>query len=122
MRGVALPGRRTEGALGGQPARQPLPKGAPGPYAVAVGGDQGSACAPSFLSVAVTTSADALALSVQVAYLHCEIPAAVIVIYRQTRTRQASLTSRFRIHTATSPADLHTSLGHLPHLHTYRVR
>lgn len=61
-------------------------------------------------------------LPVQAAYLHREIPAAVIVVHRQTRARHASLTSRCRIHTAASPADLHTSLCHRSHLHPYGVR
>ncbi|MFI6732491.1 hypothetical protein ACIBI9_06095 [Nonomuraea sp. NPDC050451] len=93
-----------------------LSEGASGPCAVAVGSGQGSACRLRFLGVGVTALADALPLPVQAAYLDREIPAAVIVIYRQTRTRDASLTSRFRIHTAALPADLHTCLCHLSHL------
>ncbi len=118
--GVALPGRRTQGVLSGQPACQPLPERASGPCAIVVGSGQGTACRLRFLGVSVATLADALPLPVQATYLHREIPATVIVIYRQTRTRHPSLTSCFRIHAAASPADPHTSLCHLSHLHPSR--
>jgi hypothetical protein len=77
-------------------------------------------CRLRFLRVGVSTLADALQLPVQAVYLDREVPAAVIVIYRQTRTRHASLTSCIHIHTAAPPADLHTSLCHLAHLRPLR--
>ncbi|MGW3350957.1 hypothetical protein ACWDA3_47315 [Nonomuraea rubra] len=45
----------------------------------------------SFRRVGMTTLADALPLPVQAAYLHREVPAAVIVVYWQTRTRHADV-------------------------------
>ncbi|TDC99438.1 hypothetical protein E1292_31730 [Nonomuraea deserti] len=57
----------------------------------------GTACRLRFLGVGVTTLADALPLPVQATYLDREIPAAVIVIYRQTRTRHPFPHPRSRI-------------------------